>query len=142
MKRLPAILLTAAAAATLFAAGNGPGIQANNDLLMIKMPGQYIRNHNDRLNLSPEQFTTLMENVHPLMHETYVAKMDEVEAVEKELRKALLQGTPLKTLEPKLKELAQLKLEATTIKLTAFEGFRKTMTKEQWKMVVGMMKGE
>ena len=141
MKRITTLLIVPALAAALFAHGgnNDMGFKIN-DLLPLPMPGQFIKSKNELLEVTPEQFERLASEVHPLMHEQYAEKSEAIEAMEKEIRKAVIKGADDKILKPRLEALTRLKIEATQIKIDAFNGFKKILTKEQWAMVLELMK--
>lgn len=142
MKKLNRLLIIPALAATLFAHGgdeNHMGFKVN-DLLPLPMPGKFIMSKNELLEVTPEQFEKLSAEVHPLMHETYAEKSAAIGEKEKAIRKMIIKGADTKSLTPHLEELTRMKTEATLIKIDAFNGFRKILTKEQWAIILELMK--
>ena len=88
-----------------------------HDLLRIEMPGKLVKS--GKFELSVEQRKQLMQKVKPIMHEQYNVKMQEAYMLERKIQRAIQKGKSVKELENDVARLAEIKKEATLLKITA-----------------------
>ncbi|MEJ2496629.1 MAG: hypothetical protein P8Y43_03985 [Sulfurovaceae bacterium] len=88
-----------------------------HDLIQVEMPGKLVKS--GKFELSKEQKQQLMQKVKPIMHEKYNVKMQEAYVLEKKIQRAIKKGKSIQELESDVTKLAEIKKEATLLKITA-----------------------
>jgi Spy/CpxP family protein refolding chaperone len=88
-----------------------------HDIVQVELPGALIKS--GKLELNAEQKQQLMQNVKPIMHEQYNVKMQEAYMLERKIQRAIQKGTSIQEIEGDIEKLANMKKEATLLKITA-----------------------
>ncbi|MBN2769010.1 MAG: hypothetical protein JXQ68_07885 [Campylobacterales bacterium] len=88
-----------------------------HDLLQVEMPGKLVKS--GKFELSVDQKQQLMQKVKPIMHEKYNVKMQEAYVLEKKIQRAIKKGKSIQEIESDVAKLAEIKKEATLLKITA-----------------------
>jgi Spy/CpxP family protein refolding chaperone len=107
------------------------------DLVNIPFPGGKMFK-SGKISLSDEQKTKFDTEIHPIMHEKYKSKIQEVFKLKKEIERSIKKETLVvdETLKEKLNTMAKLNAEATTDKLEALLKIKAILTSEQWQIWV------
>ena len=143
MKRVSILVISLILAVTLSAKGNKTNISSQfqiNELIILPHIGKIIKMHGGEIEVTATQMQRLSKEVKQVFPPKFQALIREAFPIEKRVQRKVLKGATPEELKEDLDKIANLKREAISIKIEAFNAFKNIFTPTQWKKIVSLSK--